>query len=402
MLWCLTLRVHDLQHLDTRQQDNIHNPGRHADSMKSSEFTIWTALCTLLALTGTTQAGTPLAQAFIHSGEDGQAILMTRLNECYAVTPAHVMGDDMFATLIGGRSQAPRGEGDLLQAFGYDLAILRVTGDISRNCGTSIGKTSDLDARLSSISQASVSSVNPDGSLTRRNVTLVDVGLTHIRIRPNTVDDQLFKGLSGSLLLIDDQPAGLLMTVDPDSGEGRALRFDRTLETLRPFFGLSATTSTASSTSKNTEHPNRTIMPGILSATVTTWSTDAIDAEHRAVNLTDTEGSKTQWYAKPGPFPIEIVLDLDGDKAQVVQEIVLVGDGVMPRERLPRDFELFISSTTQGRWIPVHTGTYFQQDARKSIKFAPLRARRVMLRIYSHWGDEGAVGLSQIEFPTAP
>jgi len=334
-------------------------------------------------------------QAFIRAGEHGQALLLSRLGECYAITPEHVIGSDLFATLVGGDAGKSQGDGDLLQTFGYDLSILRVTGALAKQCGGSLTNVPILDSLLSATSAANVSSVNEDGSISRRNVTINDVGLLYLRLRPDS-GNELFKGLSGSLVLVGDKPAGILMSVDPETGEGRALRFDRAIETLRPFFGMSGGTAV--------------VVPGKLvpktatagmQAMVVSWSSPPISAEYRAANLTDTQGKASVWYATVDKFPLELIIQLPGDKTHTLDALRLIGEGVNPGERLPRDFEVLVSSTGQGNWLPVTNGTYFKTETDKLVRFAPVRARQVMLRIYSHWGDSDAVGLSGIEMPPA-
>jgi hypothetical protein len=341
-----------------------------------------------LIASGATAGDLP-TQAYIHADEHGQALLLSRLQECYAVTPKHVVGGSMFATLVGASGGTPQGDADLLQTFGYDLSVLHVTGALARDCGTPLGNVPKLDDALASSSTAVVSSVNADGSISRCNVTLTDVGLIYLRVRPVLADDQLFKGLSGSLLLVGKRPAGIVMSVDPETGEGRVLRYDRALEILRPFFGLSAPDLSKKKTLAATDT--------IGEPTVISWSSPPLDAASRAANLTDAAGRKTAWYARADRFPIEVTLDLSGDTALAVDAVHLVGQGVTPKERLPRDFEILISTTGKDRWMPVTSGTYFMNEPDKWVRFAAVRARRVMLRIYSHWGDADAVGLTDIE-----
>lgn len=334
-------------------------------------------------------------QAFLTAGENGQAVLMSRLDECYAITPAHVIGGSFFATLVGGRSDRPRGEADLLQNFGYDLAVLRVTGAITNECQFDLGGSFSLDQVLSTVGDGQIVSVNSDGSLSRRNVRVSDVGLLYLRVSPVGPANQLFKGLSGSLLALDDAPAGILMSVDPQTAEGRVLRFDRAVETVRPFFGMKTTSQGAESVSPESEVANE----GNLAEIVERWSSPAVSAEYRVSNLVDDVDAGTVWLAEPAGFPIEVVVALKGDRVHAIDRVVLIGKGVMPPERLPRDVELLVSSREEGGWIPVFTGTYFTSEGARELAFAPVRARKVMLRIYSHWGDETGVGLAGLVIP---
>jgi hypothetical protein len=366
--------------------------------MKHSKiFSRQLALLILLAtlIPPSPAAETRPTQAYLRAGEHGQALLLSRLGECYAITPKHVIGSDLFATLVGGEAGKPQGDGDLLQTFGYDLSILRVTGALATQCGGPLTDVPALDSLLSGSSAANVSSVNEDGSISRRNVTLIDVGLLYLRLRPDA-GDELFKGLSGSLVLVGDRPAGILMSVDPETGEGRALRYDRAIETLRPFFGLPGVTAVATA-----EKSVAQAASAGLQATVVSWSSPPIGAEYRASNLVDTRDGTSVWYAVADKFPLELVIQLPGDRAHTLDALRLIGEGVEPVERLPRDFEVLVSSTGQGNWLPVSNGTYFKTEANKLVRFAPVRARQVMLRIYSHWGDSDAVGLSGIEIPSA-
>jgi hypothetical protein len=343
------------------------------------------------------QAAVP-EQAYLSASEDGQALLLSRLGECYAMTPKHVIGDDLFATLVGGMTGAPQGDADLLQTFGYDLAILRTTGKISRQCGGSLTDVSSVGKVLSTTTAAIVSSINEDGSVTRRNVTINDVALVYIRLRPQKANDQLFKRLSGSLVLASERPIGILMSVDPETGEGLALRYDRAIETLRPFFGLPAGAGGKPEKTQGVE----TAGAAELIGQVVSWSSPPLGANYRASNLVDPEDVKTIWLARANNFPIELIMALPGDEAHVVDAVRLVGQGVEPGDRLPRDFEVLISSVNNGGgWISVSSGTYFKNEAEKLVRFVPVRARRIMLRIYSNWGDSEAVGLSAIRIPPA-
>ena len=117
-------------------------------------------------------------------------------------------------------------------------------------------------------------------------------------------------------------------------------------------------------------------------------------------NLIDGEEENTVWLAQADNFPVELVIALRGNQVRVVDGMRLVGTGVEPTTRLPRDFEILISAKSDGGWIPVASGTYFQNEPDKLVNFMPVRARRIMLRIYSHWGDGNAVGLAEIEILT--
>jgi hypothetical protein len=114
-------------------------------------------------------------------------------------------------------------------------------------------------------------------------VTVTDVDLLYLRVRPNGPSDQIFKGLSGSPVLVGNRPIGLLMSVDSETGEGTSLRFDRAVETLRPFFGLSGKRDSGPSPTPSEAQPLDT--GGVVEIEVLSWSPRTPDAGSRAANL---------------------------------------------------------------------------------------------------------------------
>lgn len=113
------------------------------------------------------------------------------------------------------------------------------------------------------------------------------------------------------------------------------------------------------------------------------------------MNLLDGNPA-SRWYARAQGFPLDIEIKLSDDKAKVVGQVELVSQGVAPQARLVRDFEIMVSTKTKGGWVSVAHGTLFPKDPAKQLQFAPVRGKRLLLRIHSNWGDAEAVGLSGI------
>ena len=344
-------------------------------------------LCLLLLLPPTALAK-PLS-TFVDSGEVGQAILLHRLGSCYAITPAHVIDGGFFATLVGGLPSAPQGEADVLMTFGYDLALLRVSGGVEADCKESFQKIANMDKLFGSASTGHLLTVRSDGSIARQQVSIVDTGMLYVHVAPTAGGEPLMKGMSGSLLEVDDRPAGLLMSVDPETGNGKVLRYDRVTETIAPFFAGTRAITPA--------NPAKLTLPTAASQgySVTRWTSPPLNAESRAMNLLDGNPA-SRWYARAQGFPLDIEIKLSDDKAKVVGQVELVSQGVAPQARLVRDFEIMVSTKTKGGWVSVAHGTLFPKDPAKQLQFAPVRGKRLLLRIHSNWGDAEAVGLSGI------
>jgi hypothetical protein len=387
--------VGDSIHLD--RDRSARRRGRRRATRR--RIAVWVGAVLLIAA----PAQSDLSLAFVRSGEDGQAILLQRLSECYAVVPEHVLGGDDFAALTGAGSHTLLGDGDLLRTFGYDLSVLRVSGALASRCGDSLRARPDLEGSLARNAAAVIHSVLPDGSIVRRPSTVVDLDLVNFRIAPSH-GSELFKGLSGSVVTIRDEPAGFLMQVDPETGQGIVLRYDRALETIRPFFGRASAErnaggpgrATSATGSERRQTSARDLATAANGGRVVSWSVEPVDGRHRAAHLIDAEsGEATTWLVEIARGPVEIAIDLPGEGVLAIAGVELVATGVEPPERRPRDFELLVSTTEGGPWRPIGAGTFFAQDDRKTVSFAPTRARYVMLRIHSSWGDP-VVGLSTV------
>lgn len=332
---------------------------------------------------------TPLS-AYIESTEVGQAFLLNRLNTCYAITPAHVVGDGFFGAIVGGLPSAPNGDADVLMSFGYDLALLRVTGGITDHCDEPYGRASSLDSILSSSTEGRLVSVSANGNRSIQPVTLSNSGLIYTYVAPAPGTQALIKGMSGSLLYVDDQPVGILMSVSAETGQGKVLRYDRATETIAPFFDNSEKEKQV-----HFELQQDSVAASNNNISVTGWSNPPLDSQSRALNLLDS-APENQWFVRPDRFPIDIEFSLSDDKPRIVNRVTLVGKHVEDKSKLPKDFEILVSSSDSGGWISITSGTLFGADETKLVEFIPTNAKRLLLRIYSHWGNAESVGLSQV------
>ena len=208
----------------------------------------------------------------VMASEVGQGILLHRLGSCYAVTPAHVLKDELFASVVGGLSEAPRGDADVLMEFGYDLSIMRVSGGVTRYCDEPLRRTGDVSALLAS------------GSVARQEVALVDSDMLYLRVKPPAGGEPLAKGMSGSLVYVNDTPAGMLMSVEGETGTGRVLRYDRLTETVAPFFSRGGGATEERPEAPASDSP-ATAVPSVT-AEVVNWSAAPLTPEHRASNVT--------------------------------------------------------------------------------------------------------------------
>jgi len=331
---------------------------------------------------------------YVESDEVGQALLFNRLGVCYAVSPTHVVHEGYYAALVGGASSAPQGEADEGVTFGYDLTLMRVKGGIEKYCNESYKAAGRLDDTILNETIGHILTAGGLGGMTRQQVSIVSTDLFYLYVSPIDKNQPFMKGMSGSLLEISGKPAGMLMSVHGETGNGKVLRYDRLMETIAPFFGSSSDVDTPILTPNTVDKGTKQITQN-LAKKVLSWSTPSLDADSRAENLLDND-PKSVWYGKAGKFPIDIEVLLSKEKTVVLNEVELVLNALKLATRAPKDIEIMISGQKENRWMPVASSTIFKSDTSKVLSFAPVRAKKIKIRIYSNWGDPLAVGLNSI------
>ena len=185
-----------------------------------------------LALTLTLFAGEAAAQpVFVAGAEDGQGFLRQRGEACYLVTPQHVVGLARKAALTGDRAE--RYSATLERSYDPDLAILRVAG--LSGCPTRFPDGGALDRLLQATSQARLASRSNSGAVRQTPIEIIASDERYIRIRVRN-GEPLFRGMSGSPLMIGGSTAGMLQSVNADSGIGTVLRQDYLSRVLESWF----------------------------------------------------------------------------------------------------------------------------------------------------------------------
>ncbi|MFC1520331.1 discoidin domain-containing protein [Pseudomonadota bacterium] len=332
-----------------------------------------------------------VTQAHVKAGEVGQGFLLNRLDQCYLVTPAHVIGNEFFASLTSGTNLRSLGEAEPIQTFGYDLSILSVNGAIKKECNTNINQFNKIDALLQNATKLTISSVNADGSKSLTPVTLTDKALIHLRVIPDSDETPLYKGLSGSLVFIDKVPVGILQAIDANTGEGILLRLDRAIETIKPFF------QSTSSVSKQQKPQTKTRASTVaINLSVDKWSHPALNGTSPITHLLDGK-LDTTWRVLPIDLPLSVEFSTGG-KLKLINRLILSnhsGD----KHTFIKDFEILASRKDSGKrgWNSVYSGTWLNNKPENNIEFTPIKAKRLMLIVHSHWGSEEAISLSEFK-----
>ena len=344
----------------------------------------------LLLVSSNALAAQIASSVFVDAGgESGQAFLVKHADGCHALLPTHVVQDNPFVAFIGRGANKPMAEGNQLMSFGYDLSVMQLEGELSESCGPLFDSVSrDVESLLNKDLQAQINMVNPDGSVSRLALTIVDQNLTHVFVKPAFASDHLMKGMSGSLISVSGKSLGLLLAVDAETAVGKVIRMDRALETVTPYF--------RSGSASPSQKPGVVASGENLAEKVTKWSAPAIDENHRANNIISSDKKSQPWRAKVEGFPVQLVIDLKGDEAVEIAAITLSGAGLSNDKSLARQIEILVDRNGNNRWKSLGSVSMSADGRAVSKAINPRLAKKIMLNIYSNMGGSKQLALSKI------
>ncbi|RCV87957.1 SH3 domain-containing protein [Billgrantia montanilacus] len=179
------------------------------------------------------------APVLVQGEEVGQGVLRVRSGECFAIVPEHVIGFGLgLSVMSAGRVWAPA---SLETTYGDDIAVIRVASQGKITCGTGWPVIDSLDATLtdavSRSRQGAILRVRETGGIVSYPVHFTGVDDRHVEVRPVDQVDEAFKGVSGSQLLLDGMPVGMVLAIE--DGVVRAYRHDALSHLVARFFQAS-------------------------------------------------------------------------------------------------------------------------------------------------------------------
>jgi len=343
-----------------------------------------TAICLVLLISGFNAQSAE--QVFIESDEYGQGFITQHLNRCFFVAPYHVVKDSVFLNLIGDDRQRSIGEGQLIQQFGYDLAVGSVEGKLASNCSTHFNSLKSNTDVIESNNTFAISTVNADGMVSRQNVISVETTLTHIVVQPVSQEHLLYKGMSGSMLYFNELPLGMLQSINSQTGFGKVLRFDRLLETINPFFNGNSSLSAAR------KKPSDTQVEAI-GYEVVEWNKVSAD-QNTSPNMIADSDDATAWVVKLGGDVLELTLAFS--ESQEVSGLTLVSDN--KGKATVKNFEVLTSKRAAGKrgWISQASYSTFPQTVLNTVKWLPGKVKRIKIRVFNSWEPESLIHINTI------
>lgn len=188
---------------------------------------------------------------YVEANQSGRGILRQRGNECFVITPNHVVENASTILNIYG-NKAAKSSCEFLQSAPYDLAILRVNDDVGQDC-SAWNLLKNYEQILNRNNTAFLEIREKSGSVRIVDVNIVEKDAEYISIRPSIPEMYIVKGWSGSALFVYDGSSKVYlgMLSDVDEGIGSVLRTDVMMLTLSTFFNTGQNISSTTKTSVN-------------------------------------------------------------------------------------------------------------------------------------------------------
>jgi hypothetical protein len=331
--------------------------------------------------------------------DSGRGFLFTRLDTCYLVTPGHVMKGSASASLRGSGQGKPFGHGELVGLDAEaDIAVLRVSGPLAEHCGLDYVSGVPASRLLSNVSGL-LSYADAEGTIWRDQVDIVDVDPEFLRIRAAKNGPDLSNGQSGSLLIIDGSPAGMILTVHNGggwkSGVATVRRYDDLWPRVRRLLD-SAAQATIAELRSGLQGPGQdaaNLASGERGARLVAWSAQPASPLWHAEHLLGMPCAG-HWEAVLDARPIDLDLELAGQRVQSVSRVEVrrcadlsVGS--------PESLELFVS-VDRSTWSSVGAVTFDGPSGAAVWDFPPRRARFLRVRINGQPEGARRVALSKI------
>ncbi len=325
-------------------------------------------------------------QALLRAGETGQAMLRSRSDRCYAVTPRHVLGGETTATLVMERRALA--DADLLRlvpAAPETLAVL-ITRAVPIELCPAFTAAPSLDNVLRARTNAVLRLVRPDGSFDRMLLAVLSVDVETFEVRPQDSADVIMQGMSGGTVLIDDQPVGLLTDVRDEGRVGRVARLDRVFERLEPYLGAGFNVQSSP--------PKAVAGGGQAAITLVRWSAEPVSNANRADAL--LTGLGAPWRVSDDAADVVFRM---GPERPVLSGVTIDASGVADP---PRQVEVLLGSSEKGPWRSVANFALEPGDGLRVVAMPPTRAGFVLMRARQHQPDKSTMALARFGLTTAP
>lgn len=267
---------------------------------------------------------------------------------------------------------------------GVDLAIVTVQRGLSERCDEPSTTLTGTGLDPATGATGDIVFIRDTGQVDRFALRVTRTAYLDFEAEflAESVDDEVFAGLSGSFLMIEGRPSGMALT----KRGARQVRFMR-IEEVALNIGRWLSEGGRAPFRPGPEAAEGEGLPLVLADA----QTPSIDSETMAENLL---GPGAYVFQPHGP--VEIVLDIRGEEAMTIRRILMTSDS-SAGYALPRDVAVEVTSSAAPpyKWRIFWLGEMTDGGLLDTGERGTTLARRVRLTIRSAWG-QGPVGIESV------
>lgn len=351
------------------------------------------AACVLAVAMGSLTAVASASQTVILSTdtppmEIGQGFLVRYAEQCHLIMPTHVAAQGGVNLRREGL-QPVFGALSNEQDLGDDISLFDVEGVGDRLCGESLSVLPRaVDAALRGVGTAHMRFVNGDGTTGSMAVAIVDNDLsTHLRIKPVLEGERISRGMSGSRLVANGVPVGMLLSVNARSGVGTILRQDALIRKVEAFL--------------RQDRQPKVALPAVIAQQQTFlklvgWDALPVGAVSPDAVVTG-EGDAYWRVAYPGK---QVSLDFELRTPGRVWSGVRINVRDVPVQERPDVVELLMAAGADpSSWMSIKTSRLEYTDDVAQVAVAPRKGAWLRLRLSRKIQNDGGahLGVRRIE-----
>ncbi len=201
----------------------------------------------------------------VPGGNEGRGILKSRGEECFVITPKHVIGDyDLDKVSIIGDKKV-KSFASIEHQYKEDLAILRVEGGGTQKC-TEWSVEDKFESIIDNNISGFVEYRDSDGSVQKADVEVIGVNSEEIHIQRKDAMSGFVKGWSGSSFFVNSngQRTYLGMLYQIEGRKGYVMRADHMFNVMTSFFGKEVKEADLSSSGTDIISGNFNSSAGVL------------------------------------------------------------------------------------------------------------------------------------------
>jgi hypothetical protein len=170
-------------------------------------------------------------------GKEGKGILKSRGNECFVITPKHVVKESFAGIQIIGDKKV-KSAATIEHQYADDIAIVRVeTGGIQKCTDWNVEQ--DFGQIIDNNTSGFVESREPDGTIAKTDIEIIGVNGEEIQIQRKDPMSIFMEGWSGSSLFVTQggKKTYLGMLTNIQGRQAYVLRADHMTNVMKSFFG---------------------------------------------------------------------------------------------------------------------------------------------------------------------